>query len=233
MMRILTSEDRSRCTSEQCLFTFIEKRSDLVDIRSQVRHIRGRGGQLVYDQGEVAHNCYWLCHGRIKLACRNRHGKQQFIRFVQPGQLFGLEDLVGRETYDEYAQVVEESQLAVVEERDTLLALLDKPIFAAAALTALVGEVFEVEDRLKFLLSRGALARIAYVLLTSPDSHDAKQQKGDQGRLHLTNEVLASMIGTSPQTVSGCLSELQRRGLITRGRSRVTILEPARLEAFL
>lgn len=225
-MQALVDKGRLHCGSAQCFFTFIERKASLANI-NRIKHIVRKNGQLVYEQGEPAYGCYWLCQGRIKLARRNRRGKQQFIRFVQPGQLFAVEVLVGHNVYDEYAQATEESVIVSVEGRGTLSALLleEQPL-ATSVVEALSSGILEVESRLKLLLSGGALERIAHALLTFP----VPQDRVNDGRLHLTNGMLASMVGTSPQTVSSCLNKLQSRGLIEHRRGRVTVLKPAELE---
>lgn len=227
-MQTLAKQGTQHCGADRCLFNFVKQALNPTDIGNRLRHITWQSDQLVYQQGEPAYNCYWLCQGQIKLARRTLQGKQQIIRFAQPGQLFGLEALGGRESYDYYAQALEASKLVAIGRRSALLTLLTDPAFAMAALSALADEFLEVEERFKLFFSGSALQRITQALLTVA----SEQQTEAVGGLKLTNELLAAMAGTSPQTVSKCLGKLQRRGLITHRWGRITLVAPAQLATF-
>lgn len=118
--------------------------------------------------------------------------------------------------------------IVFIEERETLLDLLEVSEFSTYIVRLLIEEILEAESRLQLFLSGGALQRVARVLLTLPASRDAMGKR----RLKLTNEMLAAVIGTSTETASSCLGRLQDRGLIARGRGHITILEPDGMRIF-
>ncbi len=65
--------------------------------------------------------------------------------------------------------------------------------------------------------------RLARWLLTMRD-------RGDDDALQITQNLLAEMLGVQRPTVTNAARELERAGLITRGRRQVTILDRLGLE---
>lgn len=103
-MQTLAKQGTQHCGADQCLFSFIKRALNQADAGNRLRHITWQSGQLVYQQGEPAYHCYWLCKGQIELIRRNRWGKRQIIRFVRASELFGLAALIGREVHEQEAR---------------------------------------------------------------------------------------------------------------------------------
>jgi len=139
-----------------------------------------------------------------------------------------VEALTDRAVHDQHAEAVEESVIVFLEGGGALMALLEEPEFSTHLVRLLIHEMLEVERRLQVLLAGGAIQRVARLLWILLDSHDAVGSRS----LKLTNETLAAMVGTSPQTVSSCLGRLQRRGIIARERGWIRIIEPDGMGSF-
>jgi len=173
IMQTLAKQGTQHCGSDQCLFNFVKRALKPADIIGNgLRHITWQSGQLVYQQGEPAYSCYWLCKGQIELIRRNRWGKQQIIRFVRAGELFGLEALIGLEVHEQDARVISACQSVAVEGQNSLLALLGEPAFAAALIKAVVKGFLNVKEQLKLFSAPGPQGRIAQGLLLLTDCQD-------------------------------------------------------------
>lgn len=215
------------CNSDRCLCVHMERSKKREDLRHQLRPVTCGPGRVVYEQGEPATRCYWLCDGRVELVRWNRAGRRQIIHIVDPGRLFGLESLVGKRAYEHSADVLEESRILCFDRKETLIEFLEDPALVAFTLQAVVNEILATEERVDALLSGGALERVAQTLWLMAHPSNA------EGRtLKLTNERLAALVGASPQTVSACLSKLEKRSIITHCRGRIVILSAERLQAF-
>lgn len=152
------------CSSDRCLCAHIERSGKREDLRHQIRPVTCGPGRVVYEQGEPAIRCYWLCEGRVELIRWNPIGRRQIIRFVEPGQLLGLEAFVGKRAYEHSAHVMEASRILRLDRKEILIELLEDPELVSLMLQAVMNEIIATEERLDVLLSGGALERVAQTL---------------------------------------------------------------------
>ena len=72
--------------------------------------------------------------------------------------------------------------------------------------------------------------RLARMLLDLFKDMGVDTERGTVINLRLTHEQIAHMIGSSRQTVTLALNELQGQGIIQKDRKRITILEGSALQ---
>jgi CRP-like cAMP-binding protein len=56
-------------------------------------------GETVFRQGEIAKSFFVLLHGRLKVVKVTPDGSQLVVRFVNPGDLYGIAKALGRADY--------------------------------------------------------------------------------------------------------------------------------------
>ena len=66
-------------------------------------------GKAVFEQGQPASSFYVLLHGRLKVVQATADGQQVVIRFVNPGDLFGIAKALNRPDYPATATAVADS----------------------------------------------------------------------------------------------------------------------------
>jgi CRP-like cAMP-binding protein len=65
--------------------------------RAHARHYAK--GVAVFSQNDTAHSFFLLLHGRLRVTQVTPHGEQIVVRFVSPGDLFGVAMALGRSDY--------------------------------------------------------------------------------------------------------------------------------------
>jgi CRP-like cAMP-binding protein len=98
--------------------------------------------------------------------------------------------------------------------------------------TKLLGfRVRRIENRLRNVLFRSTREKSVALLRELLDSHG--RQVGDHWeiRMRLSHQEFANLIGSTRETVTATLGQLQREGLIEIQRRRITVLERGRLVA--
>lgn len=68
---------------------------DFSKIHSRIDDLRYEANSGIYTQGDVAEYLYTLREGYIKLLHINTDGSSRIVRLVMPGDLFGMEALLG------------------------------------------------------------------------------------------------------------------------------------------
>jgi CRP-like cAMP-binding protein len=75
--------------------------------RAHARHYAK--GAAVFSQSETAHSFFLLLHGRLRVTQLTPQGEQIVVRFVSPGDLFGVAMALGRDDYPATATAVVDS----------------------------------------------------------------------------------------------------------------------------
>jgi CRP-like cAMP-binding protein len=88
----------------------------------------------------------------------------------------------------------------------------------------------QLEFRIGRMLYRSSLGKVAGMLAELGERYGKKENEQIELDLGLTHQEMASIVGLKRETVSEALADLEYRGLITAGRGRVRIMDPAALD---
>jgi CRP-like cAMP-binding protein len=173
-------------------------------------------GAYFFMQGEKAEYLYILMQGRAKLCNISPDGQQVNLRTLVPHQLFGaLGAVEPAATYPACAQALEDSTALAISSAAFRELLERRPHLSFGLMRLMTGYIQEMQERY------GELA---------PKRVDQRSREGESGiTLPFSRQDLAEMAGTTLYTVSRCLSEWQKRGIINTGRGRVTLVAPHEL----
>jgi CRP/FNR family cyclic AMP-dependent transcriptional regulator len=185
--------------------------------------------EMVYFPDEPGRSVLVLARGRVKIKAVTPDGRETIFAFVEPGELFGELAILDGEPRNEYAEAVEDS-LTLAVPREEILWLMERRPDVALHVTKLLGfRVRRVENRLRNLLFRSTRERAVGLLIELLESHGRPAGGGWEIRLRLSHQEFANLIGSTRETVTVTLGQLQREGLIAISRKRITVLHRARL----
>jgi CRP-like cAMP-binding protein len=177
-------------------------------------------------QGDAATVFYVLLEGRVKLTQLTPEGHQVLVRFIGPGDGFGIVAALNGAEYPLSAQAMEDC-LALAWESETIVGLMERyPRIALNALRLLAGRFKELQDRYRELATERVEQRVARALLRLARQTGRKVEGGVLIDLPLSRQDLAEMTGTTLYTVSRILSRWEQQGLVEAGRERVLIRNP-------
>lgn len=192
-------------------------------------------GELVHMAGDRSRRLSVVHSGRVKLSRTLPSGRRRLLRVAGPGETLGEHGfLTGGDTLEE-AETLEEARLCAFSHDDLAALVADHPSIAVQMLRNLGERLAEAEHRLA-LSALDVEARLADYLIDQPPLHEAPNAAtpaGPRVRLPLSKKDLASMLGTTPESLSRALARLSTDGLITVRADVITLLDPARLEALV
>lgn len=187
-------------------------------------------GELVHRAGEQTGTMFVVHSGAVKVSRPLPSGRKQLLRVVQPGDTLGEHAfLTGNAPFEE-AQAVDDTRLCIFI-HDDLTALLQRyPAIAQQMLRTLGERLAHTEHRLT-LNSQSVEVRIADYLLQQPLLRQPNgTTSGLQVRLPLDKKDVASLLGTTPESLSRALGRLRTKGLIAIDDDVVTLVDPEALE---
>ena len=177
--------------------------------------------QKITQQGEPASALFLLGKGRVKLE-RARSGHVFPLGHRGPGDLVGEATLMDAVAL-EHAIVADEIEALVIPATFVRrLTTTDTSVQAVVAQALLEGQR-AAEDRLASLLLRSVRARLVEVLLDGLDRWGEPHAAGTALSAPFTHADLASLIGSTRETVTLELGKLRRAKLIELDRRRIVI----------
>ncbi|QDU97905.1 Crp/Fnr family transcriptional regulator [Lignipirellula cremea] len=197
---------------------------------SRARTFRRRAPiYLPADQGDAV---FLLSSGRAKICHVTSEGKQSILSFIEPGELFGELSLFDQGARDEYAEAVEES-LVVMIPADAMNRLMESQPQLALGVTKLIGlRRKRIEQRLKNLLFLSNRDRLTHLLLDLAQQYGKPSSAGPGAvalGIKLSHQELANVIGSTRESVTVVLGEMQAEKLIAIGRRQIELLDLKRL----
>ncbi len=156
-------------------------------------------------------------------------GKRVFLRWVSPGDVFGLAAL-HPEPHAFLTTVTTRSEAAVlVWSHEAIHALLEKfPKLRENVCALANGYLALLADLLMSRISETAQQRLARIIAESAIAIGRSAPKGIE--LDLTNEQLSEMADVSRFTSSRFVSEWQRRGILRKTRGKLVVQFPEQLQ---
>lgn len=164
-------------------------------------------GQILFLNGEQAHNFFFLQKGWVKLFRETLDGDQAIIDILPPHTLFGEAILYESKTYNYSAEVVEEAQIIRMPLKILHQEIEKNGLMALSLLKSMTRRQHAQEMEIEHLTLQNAPQRIGCFLLRLID------QKQTEGPIiiHLPYDktLLAARLGMQPETFSRALTRLR------------------------
>lgn len=196
---------------------------DLDTVLQSAQTMRLQAGDPVFQQGQIAENFFILLHGHLKVVQTTPDGEQVTVRYVLPGEVFGIARAMRRPTYPAACIAVEESIVLNWPSSAWDHVIASNPQFAFNALQTVGQRLQDAHTRIKELSTEEVEQRVARCILRLIDSSGEQTEDGVSINFPITRQEIAEMTGTTLHTVSRLLSAWKDRGLVITGRKRVTV----------
>jgi CRP-like cAMP-binding protein len=200
-----------------------------IEARSRIRKFERHS--LIYAPTDQGDSVLLLAAGRVKLYHLTGEGKQALLGFIDPGELFGELALLDDGEREEFAEAMAPSSVLLIP-RAEVRALMERHPEVSLGVSKLIGfRRRRVERRLKSLLFRSNRERLVHLLLELAEKYGRRSPEGVVLGVKLSHQELAAIIGSTRETVTILLGELQAEGAIAIARRRITVLNLGQLAA--
>lgn len=215
------------CVSRVPVFAGLSA-NDQQRVAGLARPTRLKAGAVAYSAGGQVAQLIVLHTGHLKIFRLSVNGSEQLIRVLGPGEFTGETSVFTGQRPDDYATALDSCQLCVIRHDDLDALIREHPDIGLRMLATVSERLADTEHRLNSLTSRDVESRLADYLLSLPSTWP-----GDVSTvtLPLAKKDVASLLDTSPESLSRALSSLAVQGLIRIGTGRsVSITQPDQLQ---
>jgi len=188
-------------------------------------------GSALLVRGQPVNRVFIVLEGSVKQLIASDRGATVILGIARPGEVLGLSAAIAGTTSEVTAVTMEPSQVCFVR-RDDLLDILtlngDSCLQVVSLLSQQLREAFEFIR----LIGGGQSAKkkLAALLLNWATSWGIPSDRGIEVHLHLREEEIAQMIGTSRATVSRMLVAMKREEILSVNGSAIYIQKKSALE---
>ena len=180
-------------------------------------------GTLVYAPHDLPDGVLLLASGRIEVHTLTRDGKRAILDFIEPGEVFGELAILGGATREEYAEAYE-AAAAVSMPVDAFRELMAANSRVSLAFTELIAiRRRRLERRLKSILFHSTRERLIHALLELAEHYGQTISRGEDLGIRLSHQPLADLIGSTRESVTLILGELQAEKRLHVGRKRIVL----------
>lgn len=200
----------------------------------QIGHThRFKKSDFIFHAGDATHHVYLLLRGRVKIYQPSCVGKEVILWFCFGGELFGLAEAARGGERVVSAQACEESEILCIRQEEFTEFLLQHPQTALVIVQVLSCRLRVLGDVVINLISDNVRTRVLKVLMQLGLRCGSPHALGLQLNLALTHQEIADMIGTTRQTVTTVLGQLEREAMIKTEQHRIYIVDELLLSSLL
>ena len=180
--------------------------------------------EFIYFPDEPSEKIYMISEGRVKIGSYLDDGKEIVKAILGHGEIFGELALAGEDKRTDFAQAMDANTKVcpmTIEDMEELMAEHKQLSFKIMKIIGL--RLKRTERKIESLVFKDARTRVIEFL------RDTAMEKGQKVgfetmiKSHLTHKDIASLTGTSRQTVTTILNELRDKNVINFDRRRILI----------
>jgi CRP/FNR family transcriptional regulator len=186
----------------------------------------------VFHEGDHSDACYIVRTGSFRVTREHSDGRAITLATLGPGDIFGELAMLDGEVRSASVEALEDSELLALPANEVRALLARHPEITVKLVAALVRRLRTANERISRQSFQTVPSRVAGVL-TQLVAEEGPGGEGGEVTIRMNQADLAQLAGTSRESVSRFLADLERAGVVRPGRGRVTILVPAKLRNYI
>jgi CRP-like cAMP-binding protein len=186
--------------------------------------------EYIYFPDEASQNIYMISNGRVKIGSYASNGKEIVKAILGKGEIFGEMALAGEEKRMDFAQALDNGTSVCPMTIDQMKELMAENKTLSFKILKIMGfRLRRMERKLESMVFKDARTRIVDFLKDTAEERGQKVGFETMIKNHLTHKDIASLTGTSRQTVTTVLNELRDENIINFDRRRILIRDMEKL----
>jgi CRP/FNR family cyclic AMP-dependent transcriptional regulator len=202
-----------RSLAEIPLFAGLNEQ-ELSVVSERVRQRRYKEGDTIFHRDDPGVALYVILSGKVKIHNETPDGGDLMIAVLTPGDFFGELAVIDGEERSADATTLEPTELLMLTKQDMHDIIQRHPKIGLNLLVTLSGRLRRTTDSLRALSTLDVNGRVAKQLLSLSDQHGIPTPTGVKIALRLTQSDLASLVGSSRESVNKALSYYRKRGWV-------------------
>lgn len=184
-----------------------------------------KNNQMIYWQGEIAENFYYLKKGRVEIFVNSEDGLEKTLTIYENGSIFGEASFFDGLPRMSSAKTLSNSEIVAIKKSDIILYFQKEPSLALNFIELLSQKIRMLSNQIDKISFWSAEKRIAQYLLNMNLYNNCS--------INYTHEDIGKTVGVSRVTVSRTLNKFSQYKWIDTKYKKILILNKDALFEFL
>ncbi len=189
--------------------------------------------QTIFREGDASDTCYVVRTGHARAIREHTDGRSITLAHFGPGDIFGELAMFDDERRSATVQTLDDVEAIAIAGSDMRRLLREHPDISVKLVIALGRRMREANERLTRQSFQTVQSRVAGVLGQLVEQARSEGAGDRDVLVTITQADIAQLAGSSRESASRFLAVLERAGVVTQGRGRVTVHDPAALAGYI
>jgi CRP/FNR family transcriptional regulator len=208
-------------------------REDLAQVAQVVVPRRFAPGQVIFREGDESDTCYVVASGHARALREHGDGRTIALARFGPGDIFGELAMFDNERRSATVEALDDLHALAILGHDMRRLMREHPEIAVKLVTALGRRLRAANERLARQSFQTVQSRVASVLISLIEQQRAEGAPEKDVLVTATQAELAQLAGSSRESASRFLAVLERAGIVTQGRGKLTVHDPEALHRYV
>ncbi len=189
---------------------------------------------VIFREGDTSDTCYVVAEGHARAIREHVDGRQITLAHFGPGDIFGELAMFDDEARSATVETLDRVDTLAILGADFRRLLKEHPDIAVKLVISLGRRLRETNERLARQSFQTVQSRVAGVLGQLVDAALQEGAAAGEGVLvTITQAEIAQLAGSSRESASRFLAVLERAGVISQGRGRITVHDRGALSGYI
>lgn len=191
-------------------------------------------GTRVFHEGDHSDACYIVRSGTFRVTREHPDGRAITLATLAAGDIVGELAMLDGEVRSASVETLGgDGELLALPASDVRSLLEKHPDITVKMVAALTRRLRAANERISRQSFQTVPSRVAGVLSQMVDEDGGTEGADREVTIRMNQADLAQLAGTSRESVSRFLADLERSGVVRAGRGQVTILKPTKLGNYI
>jgi len=194
---------------------------------------RFQAHQVIFREGDTSDTCYVVRQGHARALREHGDGRSIALAHFGPGDIFGELAMFDDEKRSATVEALDDVEALAILGQDMRRLMRDHPDIGVRLVVGLGRRLREANERLARQSFQTVQSRVAEVLVQLVDQARVEGAGESDVLVTITQADIAQLAGSSRESASRFMAVLERAGVLTQGRGRVTIHQPGALKGYI
>lgn len=190
-------------------------------------------GHVIFREGDQSDTCYIVRHGHARAISEHGDGRSLTLAHFGPGDIFGELAMFDDEKRSATVETIDQLDAIAVLGPDMRRLLREHSDISVKLVISLGRRLRAANERIARQSFQTVQSRVAGVLSQLVIQSQTEGAGDADIVVNVTQADIAQLAGSSRESASRFLAVLERAGIVTQGRGRVTVHDPTALQRYV
>ncbi|MFP4020814.1 MAG: Crp/Fnr family transcriptional regulator [bacterium] len=180
-------------------------------------------GEYIFFEGEAGDKFFIIKNGQVKLTKMIKNGDEQILNIFSSNDIIAEIVAFDKGNYPASAVTMTDTEVIVFDQSELEDLIMKHPSIGVKLLREMSHRLRRAQENVRDLALKDSSAKVAGLLIFLAEKYGKQKKDKVVLDISLTQQELASMIGSSRETVSRVLGQFEGEDLIKTSRKKIII----------